>query len=111
MPAKCGQCLEHYIPQGWFGRRCRRDVPNAACYVGHCCDTYVWVLPVGVKALSRFTLSILDLATAAPHEQTAQVLRVYKGMPSNDNLDRMEVTTTESPPDVSAAERRRPAAN
>ena len=39
-----------------------RRSPNAA-YKSHCHDTYVWVTPDYVSALSQLTLAILDIAT------------------------------------------------
>src|SRR5665213_229381 len=45
------------------GRKC--DVPHGAAYVGHYRNCYVWVMPSGVECLSRLTLAVLDVATAA----------------------------------------------
>ncbi len=53
------------IPQGWWSRGSRWDVPRSAAYSAHYGNTYVWVMPEGVPGLSRFTLHMLDLATAA----------------------------------------------
>jgi hypothetical protein len=49
-----------FLQQGWYcqGRKC--DVPKDACFVGHNCDTYVWVMPCQLDALNKFTLAILD---------------------------------------------------
>jgi hypothetical protein len=53
------------LQPGWFGVGCKRDVPKNACYVGHYCGTYVWVLPENVEMLSMLTLAILDIDTSA----------------------------------------------
>jgi hypothetical protein len=63
------------LPQGWFGVGCKKDVPKCACHVGHYCNTYVWVLPDGMDGLTRFTLTILNLATANP--PTVAVKTIY----------------------------------
>ncbi len=50
---------------GWYHVASRQRVPACACYVGHYCDTYVWVDTADVDHLTRFTLAILDIATTA----------------------------------------------
>jgi hypothetical protein len=50
---------------GWFVAGRKRDVPKHACYVGHYCETYIWVPPDQVENLARFTLVILDIETTA----------------------------------------------
>jgi hypothetical protein len=50
----------------WLGVGTRWQVPHCACYTAHCCDTYVWVMPDGLPALSEFTLIIMDIATIDP---------------------------------------------
>ena len=49
------------VPVGWFCVGRKSDVPKDACFVGHYCETYVWVPPQGVDDLSRFTLIILAI--------------------------------------------------
>jgi len=51
---------------GWFsvGKKC--DVPKDACYVGQCGKTYIWVMRDGMDSLTKVTLAILDIASAAP---------------------------------------------
>jgi hypothetical protein len=49
---------------GWFCVGRKRDVPRDACHVAHCGEVYVWVPPSGLKALTDFTLTILDLGSA-----------------------------------------------
>jgi hypothetical protein len=51
---------EAFIQQGWFGRGRKCDVPKDACFVGHHCNTYVWVDMSHLDGLNRFTLAILD---------------------------------------------------
>jgi hypothetical protein len=51
------------LKPGWYQIGCRHDVPRNACYVGHYCDTYVWVPPENVEMLTRLTLAILDIHT------------------------------------------------
>src|SRR5262249_12109574 len=83
------------LPTGWFQIGCKKDVPKNACYVGHHCDTYVWVLPHDVDALSRFTITVMDIATGEIHAPSRSVVRTYKGEPTPDNLETTEVTSSE----------------
>src|SRR5262245_4698735 len=83
---------ECVIPQGWYASGCRTDVPEDACYVGHYRDTYVWVLPEGVEGLTRFTLTVLDLATGKPPAPTRTVVKTFK---PDGSLNQVQVTTTE----------------
>lgn len=84
------------LPKGWFcvGTKC--DVPDNACYVGNHCDTYVWVMPEGVDGLSRFTITVLDIATGEIHAPQRTVVKRYKGEPTPENLESTEVTSTET---------------
>lgn len=55
---------ECYIPMGWFSVGGKHDVPrHCVCYVSSYCDTYVWVMPEGMDGLTKFTMTILDIAT------------------------------------------------
>jgi hypothetical protein len=47
----------------FFVTSCEKNVPKHACYVGHCCDVWVWVPPEGRKGFTDFTLAILDIAS------------------------------------------------
>ena len=78
-PGNCEHCRQCALPRGWFNVGPKKDVPKDACYVGHCCDTYVWVTPDGIPGLTRFTLAILDIATLLPVADTVQVKRIYQG--------------------------------
>lgn len=60
-----------YIPTGWFCVGRKEQVPNGACYVSHCCETYVWVPPRGMDGFTKFTLTILNIATLAPPSAAA----------------------------------------
>jgi hypothetical protein len=84
--------MDCVIPKGWFHVGCKKDVPKNACYVGHYCDTYVWVLPDGMEGLTRFTMTVIDLATGKPHAPMRTVVRTYR---SDGKLDNSQVTTTE----------------
>ncbi len=84
--------LNCVIPKGWYtvGRKC--DVPECACYVGHYCNTYVWVTADGLDGLTRFTMTIVDLATGKPHAPTKSVVRTFG---PDGKLQNTQVTTTE----------------
>jgi hypothetical protein len=84
--------MDCVIPRGWFQAGCKKDVPKNACYVGRYCDSYVWVLPDGVEGLTRFTMTVIDLATGKPHAPMKTVVRTYK---ADGSLDNTQVTTTE----------------
>jgi hypothetical protein len=53
---------------GWYGVGGKHDVPKCVAYVGHWCDTYVWVTPEHVDELARLVIAMTDLATADPTE-------------------------------------------
>jgi len=55
--------LNSVVPRGWYYVGCKSDVPPNACYAGHHGPTYVWVMRDGREGLSRFTLTLIDLAT------------------------------------------------
>lgn len=103
----CGQPCR-VPPPGWYSVGCKHDVPKDACYVGHYCDTYVWVLPGGVEDLTRLTLTILDFATAAsgytgPPSPKQQVVRKWEPVYREGAIvdyRLKEVTTTVMEPQV-----------
>jgi hypothetical protein len=78
-PTNCDECLECYLPRGWYYLGCKHDVPKTACYVGHDCDTYAWVTAEGLDGLSRFTLAIIELAAKSLPRDEVVVRRIYKG--------------------------------
>jgi hypothetical protein len=84
--------MECVIPVGWYQVGCKKDVPKNACYVAHHCDTYVWVMPEGLDGLTRFTMTVIDLATGKPHAPMKTVVKTYK---ADGTLDNSQVTTTE----------------
>lgn len=84
--------MDCMLPRGWFQVGHRKDVPKCACHVGHYCDTYVWVMPDGLEGLTRFTMTVIDLATGKPHAPTKTVVRTFK---ADGKLDNTQVTTTE----------------
>jgi hypothetical protein len=83
--------MDCVIPKGWFHAGCQKDVPKDACQVGRYHDTYVWVLPDGLDGLTRFTMTVIDLATGKPHAPMKTVVNTYKADGSLDN--RKETTT------------------
>lgn len=55
----------------WFYvTNCKKDIPKHTCYVGNCCDVWVWVAPENRTEFTAFTLAILDIANAS----TARVI-------------------------------------
>jgi hypothetical protein len=84
--------LDCVIPKGWYGVGRKQDVPACACYVGSYCDTYVWVNADGVDGLTRFTMTVIDLATGKPHAPTKTVVRTYG---ADGKLENTQITTTE----------------
>jgi hypothetical protein len=61
------------IPTGWFGVGHRRDVPKDACFVAHQGKVYVWVTRENRDDLSKFTMAILDIATAIQEPETLSI--------------------------------------
>jgi hypothetical protein len=94
--------MDCMLPTGWFHAGCARDVPKDACYAAHYRDTYVWVTPDGLEGLTRFTMTVIDLATGKPHAPMKTVVQTFK---ADGSLDNKQVTTTEI--DTDALERLR----
>ena len=85
------------IPQGWYCVGCEADVPDDACFVGSYHDTFVWVMPQNVEGLSRFTMTIMQLASSEldpPGKKT--ILKKYN---AENELEGTEVTTEETDED------------
>jgi hypothetical protein len=61
------------IPVGWFWVGAKYYVPKNACYVANHCDIYVWVMPDGMDGFSRFTMTILDIATRQSPKESPKV--------------------------------------
>ena len=109
-PSECDQCedrlkgffvggtesYECMLPMGWYCVGGKNDVPANACHVGRYCDTYVWVLPEGLDGLSRFTITVLDIATGEIHAPQRTVVKTYKGEPKPENLESTQVTSAET---------------
>lgn len=87
---ECDDALKYFkvdtelvkIQPGWFGVGGKKEVPKRACHVGRCGDVYVWVTPEGLDGLTRFTVVIMDIATAdkgelAPSPPTQQVQKLH----------------------------------
>jgi hypothetical protein len=83
--------MECFIPHGWYHTGSKKDVPKDACYVGCYHDTYVWVLPDGLEGLTRFTITILDLARGKPYTPTKTIVKTFK---ADGKLDTTQETTT-----------------
>lgn len=84
--------LDCMLPRGWFHCGCKKEVPDEACYSAHCGDAYVWVMPGDMEGLTRFTMTVLDLATGKPHAPTMTVVKTYG---PDGKLTGTQVTTTE----------------
>lgn len=61
------------VPAGWFGVGRWHDVPKNARYVAHEGKTYVWVSPENVEEMSKFTMLILDIASAVQEPESLTV--------------------------------------
>ncbi|HZZ29377.1 MAG TPA: hypothetical protein VFE46_15375 [Pirellulales bacterium] len=86
-PCACNQML--IPPPGWYAVGKKHQVPHAAHYVGHHCDTYVWVLPGGEDSLARLAITIFDIALATPKATKGSVTLasdVYNSI--NESVDR-----------------------
>ena len=90
------ESLECMLPLDWYCVGAKEDVPKDACYVGQYCDTYAWVMPEGVDGLSRFTMTVLDIATGEIHAPQRSVVKTYKGEPKPENLETTQITSTET---------------
>ena len=84
------------LPTGCYQVGTEKEVPCDACYVGRYCDTYVWVMPDGMDGLTRFTITILDIATGEIHAPQRTVVKTYQGEAKSENLETTEVTSTET---------------
>jgi hypothetical protein len=84
--------LECLIPMGWYCVGRKHDVPRDAPYVAHYGAVYVWVMPQGLEGLTRFTMTVIDLATGKPHAPMKTVVKTFK---ADGMLDNTQVTTTE----------------
>jgi hypothetical protein len=62
------------VPVGWFCVGRKGDVPKEACFVGHYCDNYVWVMPDHVVDLSQFTLIVLGITKHGISDQPTRGL-------------------------------------
>jgi hypothetical protein len=100
---RCRQLLERFylgetdrmdcvIPTGWYCVGQKKDVPKDACYFARHGDVYVWVMPGGMDGLTRFTMTIIDLATGKPHAPMKTVVKTFK---ADGTLDNTQVTTSE----------------
>ncbi len=106
-PVACEDCLEQLedylpdepaslactIPTDWYGVGCKAEVPKEACFVSCYQNKYVWVLPQGMEGLSRFTLTVMQLATTEVTTETKTIVKKYD---ADDKLQSTEITTTES---------------
>ena len=81
------------IPTGWYCVGGKSDVPKEACYVGQFQQTYVWVLPHGVEAMSRFTMTIMQLSTS--ERNTTPTKTVVQKFNAADELEWTEIYSEE----------------
>jgi hypothetical protein len=81
------------IPHGWYHTGSKKEVPKGACFVGCYLNTYVWVLPEGLEGLTRFTMTVMDLATGKPYQPTKTVVKTFK---ADGKLETRQETTTET---------------
>ncbi len=88
------------LPRGWYGAGGKDDVPCDACFVADYCDTYVWVMPEGMDGFTRFTITVLDIATGEIHAPQRTVVKKYKGEPEPANLETTEITISEVDPEA-----------
>jgi hypothetical protein len=79
-------CLMCEFP-GWLCVGCKKDAPRGCTFVGWHGDTYVWVDPAAVKALSEFTLILANIATVDPETLLgkATVVIGFPSAPGTDN--------------------------
>ena len=63
----------------WFHVGCKKDLPkDCSCFfVGHYCDTYVWVTSEGRDELTKLTLAILDYAVNAPPQRMTKDVTIF----------------------------------
>ena len=61
---KLQAAMDCALPSGWFCTGAK--APKDACVAGEYCGTYVWVAPGGYDAFSRFTMTVMLLATVDP---------------------------------------------
>jgi hypothetical protein len=97
-----GEPVDSLVPRDWYQVGSKRDVPKEACYVGCYAGVYVWVTPEGLDGLSRFTLTVLDLASGKQHAPTKTVEKTYK---ADGTLESIRETTSQI--DQEALERAR----
>ncbi len=92
-PQKLMQSLCCNFPTCWYGVGCKKDVPENACYVGRYGHRYVWVLPHHMDEFTRFTLTILTLATTDPAPANAEVERT---LDANQKVTGYKIKTREN---------------
>lgn len=81
------------FPRCWFCVADHRwEVPLSASYVGHCDGIYVYVMPEGVDALSRFTLTVLTIASSDP----AAPPEVVRTLNPDGSVKEYRITTREA---------------
>ncbi|SFH73353.1 hypothetical protein [Planctomicrobium piriforme] len=88
-----------WLPQGWYGVGCRKDVPRDALYVGHYGHKFVWVKCGSLDALTRLTIVVLNIATLDPNPPPAEPTKtVYRYERDADgNVQTMEILTRPDP--------------
>ena len=74
---KLMEALACKVPTCWFGFGTKAP-KKQALYVGSFGDCYCWIGCDQVDALSRFSLTLLELATTDPSVDTVEVRRLFK---------------------------------
>jgi hypothetical protein len=84
LPKDFRQRPECYVPAGWFCVGRKGDMSGKrVCYASHCCDRYVWVTPEGMDGFTKFTLTILNIATFAPPSSSTTQMKLM-GAPQSE---------------------------
>lgn len=63
------------IAPGFIGVGHKKDVPADACYVGKCCDTFVWVKRTNMADLTNLTVAVLDVANTDLSAESGRTAR------------------------------------
>ena|GEM_PF-6538938 len=90
------ECLDNCC---WLKVGCKKCMPkHCPCeYIGHYCDTYIWVLPEGRDELTKLTLMILDFALHDPPTRLSKQVIYYVdelGLPTDRSRAVGQVTAT-----------------
>ncbi|MBS0206918.1 MAG: hypothetical protein JSS49_28925 [Planctomycetes bacterium] len=96
--AKFEETLNRNFPRCWYHVGSRKQVPKCACYVSHGCCQSVWVDADGTDALSRFTLTTVNIATTDPPAASSTMVTVKRKF--NIGSENWELSAAVSEKDV-----------